>query len=178
MKKIATVLLLIFNLTLSAQTKKYIDLELAGSNGLMGVSYDSRFNDNPKFGYKIRFGYGFELHNGSQHLSFSPIRAYFPKDERVNNSVTLPFNAYYLIGKENNFLETGLGICAFYADYYNKNDKGLGYFTFGRLAYRHESVNNKLAFSIGLDVPFYTPGSGLMYSVGLAPSISIGYRIF
>lgn len=168
----------VMTLTMFAQTKKYVSLELAGSNGLGGISYDSRLKSNSKFGYKIRLGYGYEYHDGVRHWYFSPIKAYLPENKRINNSFTLPFNMYYLFGKEKNYLETGLGICTFYADYNNYNEAGLGYFTFGRVAYRHESVNNKLAFSLGLDLPFRTPGSGINFSLGIVPSFTIGWRMF
>ena len=177
-RKFFTALFVISTLTMIAQTKKYLGLELAGSNGLVGVSYDSRFDKNDKFGYKIRLGYGYEYHDGARHWYLSPIKVFFPEDEKINNSITLPISVYYLLGKNKNFLETGLGICTFYADYRNRNEKGLGYFSFARVAYRHESVKNKLSFSAGLDLPFYTPGSGLGYSLALVPSISIAYRLF
>lgn len=176
--KFLTALFVACSLNAFAQVKKYLSMELGGANGLFGISYDSRFNNNEKFGYKIRLGYGYEYHDGVRHCYLSPVMAPSPLDEETINTFTLPVNMYYLLGKENNFFETGLGLCAFYADYKNKDDKGLGYFSFGRIAYRHESLNKRMVFSIGLDLPFYTPESGLTYSLAFVPSITFGYKLF
>jgi len=171
------IILLLNGCVLFSQNKKYVEFELVGSNGLSGFSLDSRIKKNPKFGYKVGIGYGFEFNDGASHWYFTPVKAYFPEDKRLNSVVSLPFNIHYLIGNEKNFLETGIGFCAFYADYKFGENQGLGYYTFGRIAYRHESLTKRILFSLGMDIPFKLPGSGLGYSLGIAPSLSIGYRL-
>ncbi|MDD3078574.1 MAG: hypothetical protein PHH37_05670 [Paludibacter sp.] len=162
---------------LFSQRKKYLGFELAGSYGLTGLSLDSRFSELSKFGYTVGLSYGFEYNSGANHWYLTPVKAYYPEDDRMNRVVSIPFNIHYLLGQQKNFLETGIGLCAFYADYKFGNNKGLGYYSFGRIAYRHESVTKRLSFSLGLDVPFSTPASGLGYSIGIAPALSIGYRL-
>ncbi|MFV0392272.1 MAG: hypothetical protein ACK5KP_10380, partial [Paludibacteraceae bacterium] len=59
---------------------------------------------------------------------------------------------------------------------FNDNNDRIGYYPFARIAYRLEPVKIPMLFSAGVDMPFYTPGSGLNFSFGIITSISIGYR--
>lgn len=170
-------LFLVCAFALSAQSKKYLNVELMGAGGAVGISFDSRFKADSKFGYKVGLGYGFEYNSGVSHWYFTPVKAYYPEDKRWNNNFSIPVNAYYLFGREKHFFEMGLGFSLFYADYDFGSDSKIGYHMFGRVAYRHESQSKRLKFSVGLDLPFRTPASGLGYSIALAPSISIGYRL-
>lgn len=163
--------------TLFSQNRKYVGLNVAGSNGLFGISFDSRFKENSKFGYNLGISYGFEKNSGGSHWYFTPVKAYYPEDGRMCNYFSIPMNFHYLFGKEKYFLETALGVSFFATDYNFKNDNRIGYFSFARIAYRYESISKPLLFSIGIDAPFRTPGSGLGYSLSLSPSITIGYKL-
>ncbi len=172
------VLILVINIsTLFSQNKKFVGLELAGSYGLSGISYDSRFDEKSKFGYKIGIGYGFEKNSGVSHWYFTPVKAYFPEDDQMCNYFSVPMNIHYLFGQEKHFFETALGLNLFVTDYNFRNYNRIGYFSFCRIAYRYESKNKPVLFSIGIDMPFKTPGCGLGYSLGFIPSISIGYKL-
>ena len=163
--------------TLFSQNTKYLGVELAGSYGMAGISLDSRLSKSSKFGYKIGLSYGMEYNSGARHWYITPVKAYYPEDGKMNNVYSIPLNVHYLLGREKHFLETGIGLCAFYADYNFGEHKGLGYYTFGRVAYRHESVTNRFMFSLGMDIPFMTPASGLGYSIVIAPALTIAYRL-
>ena len=174
--KILIVILVLSSFSLTAQTKKYLNLNLLGTVGVVGVSFDSRFSENSKFGYTVGLGYGLESHK-SAHLYLTPVKAYYPEDGRVNNVVSAPMNVHYLIGNNKYLLELGIGLAPFYTDYsIGEGTQRFGCFTFGRIAYRYESDTKPWLFSIGLDLPFFTSGGRGFYFVDIAPSIAIGYR--
>ena len=172
-----TILLVLAGTLLSSAQKKYVGLELAGTSGLSGISFDSRFSETSKLGYKVGISYGFEKNEGVSHWYFSPVKAYYPQNGQRCNYFSIPMNVHYLLGKQKNFLETALGLSLFATDYDFKKDERIGYFPYARFAYRHESAAKPLLFSIGIDIPFRTPGSGLGYSVGFMPAISLGYKL-
>lgn len=163
----------------TAQNIKFVNAEFLGSYNLIGTSFDTRFNENSKFGYKIGFGYGYQKHSGSTNINLTVVNASNNTVGDLYNCYSIPMNIHYLVGKEKHFLETGLGITLFATDYSFKNnsDTRVGYYSFARIAYRFESKKIPFLFSIGADMPFQTPASGLNYSFGIAPSISIGYKL-
>lgn len=171
------ILLVLLSITILFSQKKYIGFEIAGSNGLVGISFDSRFNYESKLGYKMALSYGFEKNDGVNHWYFSPVKAYFPENGQLCNFVSIPINLHYLVGKEKHFLETAMGINIFATDYNFGQSNQIGYFSFTRIAYRYESNTVPLLLSIGFDMPFKTSGSGLGYLFSIAPSISIGYKL-
>jgi hypothetical protein len=175
--KIFIYILLFSTISIFGQSKKYIGLNFAGSYGLTGLSFDSRFSEYSKFGYGIGISYGLEKNIGVSHWYFTPVKAYFPEDNRLCNYFSIPANFHYLLGSKKHFLETALGISFFVTDYSFGNDNRIGYFSFGRIAYRYESDIRPLLFSIGIDTPFRTPGSGLGYSFSISPSLTIGYKL-
>lgn len=163
----------------TAQSPKYVNAEFLGSYNLIGSSFDGRFNDNSKFGYKIGFGYGYQKHTGSTNINLTVVNASNDAVGDMFNCYSIPINVHYLIGKEKHFLETSLGITLFATDYSFKNnsDARVGYYSFARIAYRFEPKKIPFLFSIGADMPFQTPVSGLNYSFGIAPSVTIGYKL-
>lgn len=170
--------LLLFSATsIFAQNKKYVGLNFAGSYGLTGFSFDSRFNENSKFGYGLGISYGFEKNSGASHWYFTPVKAFLPSDNHLCNFFSVPMNIHYLIGSKKHFLETALGLSFFATNYSFGNDNRIGYFSFGRIAYRYESDIKPLLFSIGIDAPFRTPGSGLGYSFSISPTLTVGYKL-
>lgn len=176
-KKVFLVLLIIFCASSMFSQEKFIGFELAGSNGLVGFSFDSKFRKDSKFGYKIAVSYGFEKNDGVSHWYFSPVKAYYPQDGQLCNFYSIPINIHYLFGRKKHFLETALGLNIFATDYSFGYNNRIGYFTFGRIAYRYESITRPLLFSVGIDAPFRTPGSGLGYSFGITPTLTVGYKL-
>ena len=169
--------LILLEVSISFSQNKYVNLEIAGTNGLVGIALDNRFSAVSKLGYKVGISYGFEKNDGVSHWYFTPVKAYYAPDGKLCNYFSVPMNINYLIGKDKHFIETALGISLFATDYDFKNNDRIGYFAYGRIAYRFESKNNPLLFSVGVDMPFKTPASGLGYSIGFSPLFSIGYRL-
>lgn len=176
-KGFITIALILGHFNLYSQNAGIVNIELAGVSGFTGLSYDNRFNESSKLGYKIALGYGFEFNKDQYHWYFSPVKAYMPINGKLNNSFSLPLNINYLFGKKSNYLETALGVCLFYADYNFGNNRSIGYYSFARVAYRYQASHKPFTCSAGLDFPFKTPGSGLGYSMAVCPSISIGYKL-
>jgi len=180
MKKYIIILsmLFAFGLIAEAQTPRHINLELLGAYNMVGFSFDSRFSENSRFGYRVGIGYGFSISKSF----FSYSRGHY---------VSVPLNAYYLFGKKSHHFETGLGVFPIYGNLYSETEfefypdydshgsynNGIGYSCFGRLAYRFESASKPLSVSAGIDVPFKTPYSFFEKAIIILPSISIGYRL-
>jgi len=197
MKKLVFILLaLCFTLvTAKAQTPRSINLELLGVHNLVGVSFDSRFNENGKFGYKIGLGYGYEsstyvdgwsieINGKSAAFRTSPVG--YLRDLSLTHVVSLPVSAYYLFGKNNHHFDLGLGVSPYYAHFRDvvtwtsivpDAGNGFRYYCFLQTAYRYESPKSPFIFSIGIDIPFKTPGSDFEQAIGLYPKFSIGYRL-
>jgi hypothetical protein len=187
MKKSIIILTLFFALcsSVAAQIPRYVNMEVLGTYNLAGFSFDSRFSKNSKFGYKIGLGYGFEksiytygssLAFGSESAAFRTSPVGYLRSILLKNVISMPLNASYLFGKSSHYFETGLGVCPYYADFLEYDD-GLGYYCFGRLAYRFAPHSKSLSLSIGIDIPFKTPYSDFEQAIGLYPSVSIGYRL-
>lgn len=182
--------------TIKAQTPRSINLELLGVHNLIGISYDSRFSNISRFGYKIGVGYGFEKSQnysgwmyefGSKNADFRTSPIGFLRNQLLKNAVSIPLSIYYLTGKKYSYFEIGCGTTPYYADFndfvYNGYDgtqiitdlDGFNYYGFIQLGYRYES--SKLTYSAGFDIPFKTPGSDFEQTIGLYPRFSIGYRL-
>lgn len=171
-------LLIIFNTgILFSQSRKYLIFDLSGVNGVGAISFDSRFNENNKFGYKIGVGYGTEFHSDQQHFYFTPVKVYMPVNNLQYHSISIPAHLYYQVGSSNNFFEPGIGLCAVYTNYTHRAGNGIGYFSYAHIAYRHESSNIPLMFSLGFELPFYTPGAAIGYGVGLTAFVNVGFKL-
>ena len=197
MKKVALILLaLCFALVIvKAQTPRSINLELLGVYNLVGISFDSRFSENSKFGYKIGLGYGYEnstyvngwsieINGKSAAFRTSPVG--YLRDLSLTHVVSLPVSAYYLFGKNNHHFDLGLGVSPYYAHFGDifafvstipNPGNGFRYYCFLQTAYRYESPKSPFLYSIGIDIPFKTPGSDFVQAIGLYPKFSIGYRL-
>ncbi|MDR0812291.1 MAG: hypothetical protein LBN23_08515 [Paludibacter sp.] len=146
----------------NAQTPRAVSIELLGVYNLAGISFDSRFTENSKFGYKVGAGYG-----------FGRFTAFF---EYKSRTVAVPANIYYLFGKKHHFFELGLGMTSFYYNRYfydgiygqESRFAGIGSYGFLQTAYRFES--SKFLISAGLDFVIQTP-------VIIRSKVSIGYRL-
>lgn len=180
---IFSALCLVFG-TSKAETPRFVNLELLGVYNLVGVSFDSRFNESSKFGYKIGMGYGYEDSNnwqgwsiemGGDNARFRTAPVGYLRNLLMNQVVSVPMNIYYLFGKNNSYFELGAGLSPYFADFKLNHFDGFNYYGFLQTAYRYE--REKLVFSIGIDIPFKTPGSDFEQTIGLYPKLSIGYRL-
>lgn len=181
--------------TIKAQTPRSVNLELLGVHNLIGFSFDSRFSNISRFGYKIGVGYGFEKSQnysgwmyefGGKNADFRTSPIGFLRNQLLKNAVSIPLSIYYLTGEKNSHFEIGFGFTPYYADFkdyeYNNYDgtqiitdfDGFNYYGFIQLGYRYEC--SKLIYSAGFDIPFKTLGSKFEQTIGLYPKVSIGYR--
>ena len=74
-----------------------IYLEIGGPSIMGGVTYEQRFNNHTRWGWRAGFGFGYSENNGFLTLN-SSTRAW-----------TLPVGVNYMIGSRRNALELGLG---------------------------------------------------------------------
>ena len=179
MKKLAFILLtLCFTLVATkAQTPRFINLELLGVHNLVGVSFDSRFNENSKFGYKTGLGYGYASSTS------------FLGDDWSSHAISLPLSAYYLLGNKSHHFDLGAGISLGYERAKGKISSPWGFpatpfeenafyfLPFLQTAYRYESSKIPFLFSVGIDIPFTFWGANSNFAIGFAPKLAIGYRL-
>lgn len=164
--------------------RRSVNAELLGSYNLFGISFDSRFKADGKFGYKIGLGYGMEKSTysmgamyefGRKNASFRTSPVGYLRGLRLQNVLSVPVQAYYLMGKNKSFFEVGVGVVPYYATFAIKEFNGVNYYGLTNLAYRYEA--EKWTLSTGIDIPFKTPGSDFTQTIGLYPKLSIGYRL-
>lgn len=168
-----------------AQTPRSINFEVWGVYNLVGISFDSRFNETSRFGYKAGIGYGYEQENEKGTFRTAPVG--YLRGISLNHVISVPLNIYYLFGKNRHFFELGAGVTPYLMNYisytYNMgelfsisatNKWGFGYYTFLQPAYRYEA--DRWTGSIGLDIPVNTPGAKFTQLIGLYPRLSIGYK--
>ena len=159
---------LLFSVVLvKAQPTRSVNIEVLGSYGAIGASFDSRLKSDSNWGYKVGLGYGFEYQKNNSFTSFG-------------NVISLPINAYYLIGEKNHYLELGAGVSPVYTNYNYSHleDRAtdFSYFCFTQVAYRYESLKSPFVLSVGVDLAIKTPGSHITNAVGFLPKVSLGYR--
>ncbi len=164
-----------------AETPRFVALEFFGVHDLLGLSFDSRLAPDSRWGYKVGLGYG--LGYRSEGLKLSPV-AGFMRPEDAKSVVSLPVNVYYLLGGSCHFFESGVGFVPYYGRFVSESGfmgfpntrvfDAFNYYGFLRAAYRYEG--SRLLLSVGLDLPFQTPGSRFKQFLGIAPKLSIGYR--
>jgi len=83
-----------------------------GVHNLIGFSFDSRFSNNSRFGYKIGLGYGFEKSKnysgwmyefGGKNAEFRASPIGFLRNQLLKNAVSIPLSVYFLTGEKNTF---------------------------------------------------------------------------
>ena len=140
-----------------------IYLEIGGPSIMGGVTYEQRFNNHTRWGWRAGFGFGYSENNGFLTLN-SSTRAW-----------TLPVGVNYMIGSRRNALELGLGKIKDdpHASYvvnttidgetvyaalksYSNSQNAFGYFFFGGIGYRHVSKQ------------------GFLFRTGLTPTFNFG----
>ena len=95
MKKFFLCLLVLTSTFLAQAQTKSITLDLLGSSGLAGVSFDSRFKGNQGFGYSVGLSYAY----GTSSLGLYTL-----------NGIGIPLEFNYLLGQRNSHLVLGLGM--------------------------------------------------------------------
>ena len=172
-KVLLSVLVLTLALFSQAQTKS-VSLDLLGSSGVAGVSFDSRFNGNHGLGYNVGLFYAY----GSALLGNYTL-----------SGIGIPVEINYLTGQRNSHLVLGLGMTngiykysshAFFLGYGDetsevnsaKSDGTLwGYNLFGDVGYRFQKEKG-FAFGVGIKPTFVFSDGKL--DGGLLPYLSFG----
>ena len=95
MKKVLLTLLILTSAVLAQAQTKSVSLDLLGSSGLAGVSFDSRFKGNHGFGFNVGLTYAY----GSGTLS-----------SYTMNGIGVPLEINWLLGRNNSPLVLGLGM--------------------------------------------------------------------
>ena len=158
-----------FSAVMAQQQKtRSLSIEVLGAQNVVGINYDSRFNGNSGFGYRVGIGYGYGNNSGLF-------------DQKING-VGVPLELNYLLGKKNRKLELGFGaslgvyqvrentgyFIGWYPgeentdetvgeiDSYTSSNTQFGYFLFGNIGYRYQRPN------------------GFMFRVGVSPSFNFG----
>ncbi|UKI44500.1 MAG: hypothetical protein L6U16_02790 [Porphyromonadaceae bacterium] len=80
---------------MAQQKTRSLSVELLGAQNIVGINYDSRFEGNSGFGYRVGIGYGYGDNSGWY-------------DQKING-VGVPLELNYLLGKKNSKLELGFG---------------------------------------------------------------------
>lgn len=75
-----------------------IYLEIGGPSIVGGITYEQRFNDHTRWGWRAGFGFGYSENNGFLTAN-SSTRAW-----------TLPVGVNYMVGSRRNALELGAGV--------------------------------------------------------------------
>lgn len=186
MKKLnKTTILLIFSiLVLTTQfsqaqnpIRRSVNLELLGAHGFAGVSFDSRFKADSNWGYKVGLGYAFRKVKYSDiDLNATTPDLNATTKEDVTHALFVPMEVYYLVGKQNHFLELGAGALPVYGrvKFYDKKDNGLVCFGLLSVGYRYEA--SRWSIAPGLDMPVVLTKDDFGKFI-FNPKLSIGYRL-
>ena len=95
MRKIVFTTMLFAVTSMFAQKTRNLSIEVLGAQSTVGINYDSRFNGNSGFGYRVGIGYGYGNNSGLF--------------DQCINGVGVPLELNYLLGKKNSKLELGFG---------------------------------------------------------------------
>lgn len=135
-------------------TERSISIEALGVHGIVGVNFDSRFKAGHGLGYRVGVGYTQGTH------------AYMSPSATKVQGFAFPLEINYLLGKNEQKLELGLGCSlGYYGERIEFPESGghapipitsrsFGYFVFGNIGYRLQTK------------------SGLMIRAGWTPSIN------
>lgn len=175
MKKVLLSILVLTSAVFAQAQTKSVTLNLLGSSGLAGVSFDSRFKGNHGFGYNVGLSYAY----GTGTL-----------DMYTLNGIGIPLEINYLLGQKNSHLVLGLGMTGGIYRYSAKSfiigygdDKAeilpkdvcgnvLGYNFFGDVGYRFQREKG-FTFGVGIK-PTFTFDNGKINGRWLMPYLSFG----
>lgn len=156
---IAFMLLCVCSVAFAQDRDQSVYLEAMGPSNMLGVSYDARIKPESSIGYRIGIAY-----SGSITKSFFG-------GKHDQNSVSIPLELNYLVGKGKNKLEMGvgtsLGMYHNSGDYWTGNSEEtfkkehysettFGYYLYGNIGYRRISK------------------SGFQFRCGVSPSFNLG----
>ena len=171
---ISSILILTSAIFAQAQTKS-VTLDLLGSSGIAGVSFDSRFKGNHGFGYNVGLSYAY----GTGTLSNYSV-----------NGIGIPLEINYLFGQRNSHLVLGLGTTngiykysakSFIIEYGDDateikpediSGTAWGYNLFGDIGYRFQKEKG-FTFGAGIK-PTFTFDNGNINGPWLMPYLSFG----
>ena len=147
--------------TMAQNRVNSISIETFGATNTVGINYDTRFNGNCDWGYRVGIGYCYA--DNSSLFSEQLIRGF-----------GMPLEVNYLLGKKSNKLELGVGtnigfyqvsnVRSSFFDLSSGDAKGddvgkdnrFGYFLFANIGYRHQRP------------------CGFVWRAGVTPSINLG----
>jgi hypothetical protein len=151
-KILVTLVLLVASNLVHAQREQGFFVELFGASTTLGIHYDSRFNDQTKWGG--RFGVAFTNSHSQDFFVSSP---------ESTRGWSFPIAVNYLIGNGRHQVEAGVGVSyGFYnCKYHDKEGREVEYersgvFGFLDMGYRYQSE------------------TGIMVRVGLNPGVALG----
>ena len=172
MKKIILSILILTSAVFAQAQTKSVTLDLLGSSGIAGVSFDSRFKGNHGFGYNVGLSYAY----GTGTFSYSV------------NGIGIPLEINYLFGQKNSHLVLGLGmtngIYKYSANSFLIGDDAVevkpedisgtawGYNFFGDIGYRFQKEKG-FTFGAGIK-PTFTFDNGKINERWFMPYLSFG----
>ena len=173
-KIIALLLLLSCMLNVNAQDDnvrtKSVYVEVLGPSNGIGVTYDARFNENSRWGYRVGFGFGYT----------SSTSIFYGKTSTRGYTVHLGLN--YLVGGKKHNLELGVGLNA---GFYNIHD-----FTFEpwyvettpgnkkQIGWKTKPIKeNKFGMFAYTTVGYrYTSKKGFQFRAGVMPAVAFAFK--
>lgn len=175
MKKILLSILILTSAVFAQAQTKSVTLDLLGSSGIAGVSFDSRFKGNKGFGYNVGLSYAY----GTGTLSSYSV-----------NGIGIPLEINYLLGQRNSHLVLGLGMTNGIYKYSAKSiiigsgddateikpeqtsGTAWGYNFFGDIGYRFQKEKG-FTFGAGIK-PTFTFDNGKINERWFMPYLSFG----
>ena len=175
MKKVLLSIIVLLSAVLAQAQTKSVTLDLLGSSGIAGVSFDSRFKGNRGFGYNVGLSYAYGT---------GTLRSY------TLNGIGIPLEINYLVGQKNSHLVFGLGMTGGIYRYSAKSfiigygddeaeilpkdvcGNALGYNFFGDVGYRFQKEKG-FTFGAGIK-PTFTFDKGKINGRWLMPYLSFG----
>ena len=172
-KTIALLLLLLCVLNVNAQDDnvhtKSVYVEAFGPSNGIGVTYDARFNENSRWGYRVGFGFGYK--RTSDIFGKTSVRGY-----------SVPVGVNYLVGGKKHALELGAGLNA---GIYNNHD-----FTFEpwyiettpgnkkQIGWKTKPIKeNKFGMFAYTTVGYrYTSKKGFQFRAGVMPAVAFAFK--
>ncbi len=164
-----------------AKTPHFVNAEFLGAHNLVGLSFESRFSEHSKYGFKVGLGYGYEdsqssmgvnIEFGGENAKFRTSPVGYVRGKLLKNVISVPISVYRLFGKKKHFFELGLGAVPYYAEFKrntevlidpnninfrtNPTENEFRYYGLLQTAYRYEG--NKILISAGLDIPMKYTG--------------------
>lgn len=146
----STTLFFIVCSTMFSQPKEGFYAEFWGASTTIGIHYDTRFNENTKWGG--RFGIAYT--NSSSTI-------FFQSCPNKTTGITFPIAVNYLIGNDQHNLELGIGI-------------SYGLYSCNYIEKSHEVQKDKNAFFGFVDLGYrFLSKKGLIIRAGINPGMSL-----